>query len=94
MESDLQATIPDVDDVHHVHAWSITQERPMVTLHARISDTADVDRTIVAIKARLRARFGVDHATVEVERADCADHHVTAAAEPMPPTAVGSHARR
>ena len=94
MESDLQATIPDVDDIHHVHAWSITQERPMVTLHARISETADVDRTVVAIKERLRARFGVDHATVEIERADCADHHVAAAAEPITPTAVGSHARR
>ena len=66
----------------------------MVTLHARISETADVDRTVVAIKERLRARFGIDHATVEIERADCADHHVAAAAEPITPTAVGSHARR
>jgi cobalt-zinc-cadmium efflux system protein len=78
VEADLQAAIPDVEDVHHVHAWSITQERPMVTLHARICDTADADRTVVAIKERLRARFGVSHATVEIERSECADSHLAA----------------
>ena len=70
MAGDLQAAIADVEDVHHVHAWSITQERPMVTLHARICEGADIDRTVVAIKTRLKARFGVDHATVEIERAE------------------------
>ncbi len=85
---DLEAAIPDVEDVHHVHAWSITQERPMVTLHARVCETADIDRTVVAIKARLRARFGIDHATVEIERGDCADHHVA----PMPETQRHAHA--
>ena len=29
---------PGVEDIHHVHAWSLTQDKPMVTLHARISD--------------------------------------------------------
>lgn len=73
---DLQGAIADVEDIHHVHAWSITQERPMLTLHARICETADVDRTVVAIKTRLKARFGIDHATVEIERTECADRHV------------------
>ncbi len=68
IETDLQKNVPDVEDIHHVHAWSITQERPMVTLHARICETADIDGTVVAIKTRLKARFGVTHATVEIER--------------------------
>ncbi len=89
VQSDLQAALPDVEDVHHVHAWSITQERPMVTLHARICATADVDRTVVAIKSRLKTRFGIDHATIEIERADCADHHVA----PMPETHSHAHNR-
>ncbi len=87
VRTDLQAAIADVEDVHHVHAWSITQERPMVTLHARICETADVDRTVVAIKTRLKARFGIDHATVEIERGDCSDRHVS----PMPETHQHAH---
>jgi cobalt-zinc-cadmium efflux system protein len=88
MASDLQAAVPDVEDIHHVHAWSITEERPMVTLHARICETADVDRTVVAIKTRLKAHFGIDHATIELERADCADHQVA----PVPMTHRRAHA--
>lgn len=70
---DLVASVPGVTGVHHVHAWAITQERAMVTLHAQISEAAAPDATVAAIKARLRARFGLDHATVELERAACAD---------------------
>jgi cobalt-zinc-cadmium efflux system protein len=72
IEADLEATISQIDDVHHVHIWSITQERPMVTLHARLR-AGNADTALHAIKARLRARFGITHATVEIEHGDCAD---------------------
>ena len=45
----------------------------MVTLHARIRTSADGDLTLFAIKTRLAERFGIAHATVEIERGDCAD---------------------
>lgn len=76
MRDDLAATIPGLEDVHHVHAWSLTQERPMVTLHARISQSAangEAQRISAAIKAHLRARYGITHATVEIEQGRCAD---------------------
>ena len=71
--ADLVAEIAEVEDVHHIHAWSITQERRMITLHARIADGVPAEAATAAIKARLRDRFGLAHATVEVERAACAD---------------------
>ena len=70
---DLIANVKGVEEVHHVHVWSITQSRRMVTLHALICDTEDSDRAVRNIKARLKERFGLDHATVEIERAACAD---------------------
>ncbi|MGH6866610.1 MAG: cation diffusion facilitator family transporter [Methyloceanibacter sp.] len=70
---DLVASIEGVESVHHVHVWSITQRRRMVTLHAEIGDLEDSDRLVKSIKARLKSRFGLDHATVEVERGACAD---------------------
>lgn len=76
MSRDLAAAIPGVLDVHHVHAWSITQDRPMVTLHARIAEDAgpgETARISAAIKAHLRARYRIDHATVEIEQGQCAD---------------------
>ena len=35
---DLVANVKGVESVHHVHVWSITQERRMVTLHACIGE--------------------------------------------------------
>jgi cobalt-zinc-cadmium efflux system protein len=70
---DLIANVPGVVSVHHVHVWSITQERRMVTLHACIKEGQDSDPLVKAIKHRLKARFGLDHATVEIERGECAD---------------------
>jgi cobalt-zinc-cadmium efflux system protein len=71
--ADLTAAIPAVVDVHHVHAWSITEERAMVTLHARLGEGMVPERAAADIKARLRQRFGVTHATVEIEHEACAD---------------------
>jgi cobalt-zinc-cadmium efflux system protein len=44
-----------------------------VTLHAVICETEDSDRMVRNIKTRLKERFGLDHATVEIERGACAD---------------------
>ncbi len=70
---DLVANIKGVEEVHHVHVWSITQERRIVTLHACIGKTRDIDALVKRIKHRLKEKFGLKHATVEVERCECAD---------------------
>jgi cobalt-zinc-cadmium efflux system protein len=70
---DLAANVPGVIGVHHVHVWSITQERQMVTLHACVEDDREGDQMVKAIKQRLHARFGLDHATIEIEHGVCAD---------------------
>ena len=70
---DLAANVEGVEDVHHVHVWSITQKRRMVTLHAQIGDAADSDTVVKSIKKRLKDKFDLNHATVETERCACAD---------------------
>ncbi len=76
MKDDLVAAIPGVEDVHHVHAWSLTEDKRMVTLHVRVAETvgaAEAARISAGIKAHLRERYGIEHATVEVEGAVCGD---------------------
>jgi cobalt-zinc-cadmium efflux system protein len=70
---DLVANVQGVEGVHHVHVWSITQERRMVTLHACIGEARDSDLLVKGIKERLKVQFGLDHATIEIERGECAD---------------------
>jgi cobalt-zinc-cadmium efflux system protein len=74
----LTAAVPAVRDVHHVHVWMLTTERPLLTLHARVSPDADPQATLDAIHRALADRFGIEHATVQIETTEvCAP--VTAA---------------
>lgn len=66
IRADLIETVDGVRDLGHIHAWSISQERPMITMSVRLHEGAAAARTVSAIKRRLRERFGVGHATVEV----------------------------
>jgi cobalt-zinc-cadmium efflux system protein len=69
----LRAALPFVQDVHHVHAWSISQERPMVTLHASIAANTDSAVAVREIKRVLAHEFRITHATVEIEYDACGD---------------------
>ena len=40
-------------DIHHLHAWSMTGEAPIVTLHAQLFEDADRQRTLAVILERL-----------------------------------------
>jgi len=73
VQRDLEATIPEVESIHHVHAWSLTEDRCLMTLHARISQSAPPEDVAAAIKERLRQCHGIVHATVEIEHRACAD---------------------
>ena len=70
---ELSSSVPAVAGVHHLHVWSLTDERPVVTLHAVLRDNADRDRVLVDIQSTLRERFGVEHATVQIELTECED---------------------
>ena len=69
----LKDAVPQVADVHHVHIWSLINERPVVTLHAVMADGADQDEALVAIHRALERLFGLSHATVQLERNQCPD---------------------
>lgn len=69
IREDLATHVPGVVAVEHVHLWSLTPERPLVTLEARIDPGAEHDAVLQAIRARLASEHGLRHATVQVERA-------------------------
>jgi len=75
VRADLMAQLPAVSDVHHVHAWSLTQEEQFITLHVRCAPGADVDRIVPAISTRLEQRFGITHSTIQVDHSECTDEH-------------------
>lgn len=91
VEREVPTAVAGVRDVHHVHAWQLSPERPMMSLHARATGEVEHDRLVARIKEFLRERFGVAHATLQIEYGDeCIDDRDTAAEAPPP----GRHRRR
>lgn len=72
IKNDLLNSVAGVEDVHHLHAWSLTATRDVMTLHARIAEGVNPDQVLAAINDRLRHKFQIDHATVQIETAACA----------------------
>ena len=73
LRRDLAAAVPEVDDIHHVHAWMLTDEKPLMTLHATIRPGSDSHAALVAIQGFLEQRYGVGHATIQIEQRGCTE---------------------
>lgn len=67
----LESEIDSVSDVHHVHVWQLAGGSRIATLHARLTTNSSTEAAIVAMQRVLRAKFGIDHATVQIEGVDC-----------------------
>jgi cobalt-zinc-cadmium efflux system protein len=75
MRRNLIAALPSGGDVHHVHAWSLTAEQPIVTLHVSCTNEHHPNKIIDAIKSRLKEQYGINHSTIQIESGECADQH-------------------
>ena len=71
---DLMGNVPGVCNVHHVHAWSLGSANAVATLHAQLTPGTDSHAALGGIKARLSEKFGIGHATVQIEDEACPDH--------------------
>jgi cobalt-zinc-cadmium efflux system protein len=65
----------DVEAVHHVHVWSLASETPALSAHVVLAGETwtlhDAQERAEALKDMLAARFGIAHATLEVECHEC-----------------------
>lgn len=73
LRAELMAAVPAVEEVHHVHVWSLNSEQPLITLHAALALEADYQSSLAAIKAHLKERVGIDHSTVQIDLGGCSD---------------------
>jgi cobalt-zinc-cadmium efflux system protein len=54
IKEDLERNVVEVRDAHHIHAWSITGERHMVTLHVHPAPGFR-QAVVMAVQQRLAA---------------------------------------
>jgi cobalt-zinc-cadmium efflux system protein len=64
-------TIEGVQEVHDVHIWSLGAGHNALSCHVRIPDMHldECERLLASIQALVAGKFGIDHVTVQMERA-------------------------
>lgn len=70
----IRETVPEVTGIHHLHAWSLSGEDLLATMHAAVPAecTRSNDELLREIKAVLQ-KYHIHHSTVQIERTGCAD---------------------
>jgi cobalt-zinc-cadmium efflux system protein len=65
---------PGVEDVHHLHAWSLASDEPALSAHVVLAGEIDLHRAQsrgADLKALLEDRHGLAHVTLELECHAC-----------------------
>jgi cobalt-zinc-cadmium efflux system protein len=72
---DVVASLSAVRDVHDVHVWALAPGRYVATLHVVVprESLVQCDALIDSVGRELRARFGIQHTTVQVETGSGSD---------------------
>ena len=61
-------TIPTITDAHHLHIWALSTTETALTVHLVKPDPSDDDELLQRINHELTERFGIGHATIQLER--------------------------
>lgn len=70
--ADLPKVVAGVSSVHHLHAWSLSQTKKLMTLHVTPDGSVQTPELLEAVRVALK-RYGITHVTVQVETGECAD---------------------
>lgn len=71
----LVAEITEVKAIHHIHAWALTPQHPMITMHVVLREPVSNSTVVVRrVKQLLANEFAITHSTIEIEIDDCADN--------------------
>jgi cobalt-zinc-cadmium efflux system protein len=69
LSADL-AGLEGVVDVHDLHAWTLTSDMEVVSAHVMVHATADTHGVLDRARALLADRYGIVHATLQIEPDD------------------------
>lgn len=62
--------LPGVVEVHDLHVWGMSTTETALTAHLIVPDGSGGDALLARTCAELHDRFGIEHATLQIERGD------------------------
>jgi cobalt-zinc-cadmium efflux system protein len=71
--SEALAALPGVERLHDLHIWPMSTTEPVLTAHLVMPAGTPGDEFLGAAREMLHDRFGIGHATLQVETGVCGD---------------------
>lgn len=71
--------VPGVEGVHHMHAWSLTSGKNILSAHVLVSDYRQGEQILRQIQELLKSRFQIYFSTVQIETSICPSEEEAAA---------------
>jgi cobalt-zinc-cadmium efflux system protein len=76
---DALETIPDIDNIHHVHAWNLSDQDIHFECHVDLKSDIRISETEIirdAIHSMLKEKFRITHVTIQYEYNCCEDKNM------------------
>jgi len=74
LKKELCDSVSEIIDVHHVHLWSLTPGRLILTMHVTVSNDSGYTEVLKHIKKILIQNFNINHSTIQIETGgECVD---------------------
>jgi cobalt-zinc-cadmium efflux system protein len=76
---DALETIPSIDNIHHVHAWNLSDQDIHFECHVDLKSDIRISETEIirdAINEMLKEKFRITHVTIQYEYNCCADKNM------------------
>lgn len=67
--------LPNVNDIHHVHAWTLTSNKHVFSAHLRAADETVAAEVLKEAHGLLRNAFGFHLSTIQIETACLDEDH-------------------
>jgi cobalt-zinc-cadmium efflux system protein len=66
VKTDLLAEIPELQDVFHIHLWSLAEGKVNATMHVTVNSDDQSDSVLHRIRTRLETEHDIKHVTIEI----------------------------
>jgi cobalt-zinc-cadmium efflux system protein len=73
VQADL-GKLPGVAEAHDLHVWTLTSGMEVASAHLTIDGEVDPAEVLREAQRMLSTRYRIEHATIQVERGDSAEH--------------------
>ncbi len=70
-------TLPQVDNIHHLHVWQMDDEQIHLEAHLNISQDLSLSEAQIvrhSVETVLKDKFGISHITLQIEYQGCEDN--------------------